>query len=256
MRSLIVAVAQPKTAPLDVAANAKTHASAVRAAKSRLVIFPEMSLTGYELDAPLLDVDDPRLAPLVDACTVTGTVALVGAPVAGPHIATVDAPVASVGAPVAGPHIAMLVIDGDGVRIAYRKQYPHPTNEQRFRPGPGPQVVVVDGWRLGLGICRDTGQPQHPQDTAALGIDAYVAGVLESKGGDDIMGTRARQIGTTYGVWVAFAGFAGPTGSGFDQTAGRSGIWAPTGNVAARAGSAAGEMARATFVREPATSLR
>ena len=57
----------------------------------------------------------------------------------------------------------------------------------------------------------------------------------------------SRRISTTYGAWVAISSFAGPTGSGYVATAGRSGIWAPNGSVAARAGRAPGEIARATL---------
>jgi predicted amidohydrolase len=40
---------QSACAAFDVAANAWSHATAVRAAQSRLVVFPELSLTGYDL---------------------------------------------------------------------------------------------------------------------------------------------------------------------------------------------------------------
>ena len=46
---LIVAVAQPPCAPHDVAGNARAHAAAVRDTRARVVVFPELSLTGYEL---------------------------------------------------------------------------------------------------------------------------------------------------------------------------------------------------------------
>lgn len=48
------------------------------------------------------------------------------------------------------------------------------TESERFAPGDGPAVHDVDGWRLGLAICKDTGVAQHAADTAALGIDAYL----------------------------------------------------------------------------------
>ncbi|MDG4801263.1 phosphotransferase [Micromonospora sp. WMMD980] len=99
--SLRIAVAQPLTRTDDVAGNAERHAAAVRAARARVVVFPELSLTGYELAAAPLDPSDDRLAPLRAACAATGTLALAGAP-------------------VAGPHIAVLAVDGDGVRVAYR----------------------------------------------------------------------------------------------------------------------------------------
>jgi predicted amidohydrolase len=235
MRSLVIAVAQPRTIPLDVATNATVHAAAVRAAAARVVVFPELSLTGYELDAPLVAPDDPQLTPLIQACAATDTVALVGAPVDGPYIAT-------------------LAIDGNGARVVYRKQHPH-SSEERFLPGPGPEILEIDGWRLGLGICRDTGIPAHAADTAALGIDAYVAGIVDAPAGELVAAERAQHIGNAYGVWVAFSSFAGPTGGGYTETAGRSGIWTPKGTVAARAGRATGEMARATMVAEELAHL-
>jgi predicted amidohydrolase len=61
---LRVAVAQPPCVPYDVAVNAVTHAATVCSAGARVVVFPELSLTGYELDAPAITVEDPRLAPI------------------------------------------------------------------------------------------------------------------------------------------------------------------------------------------------
>jgi predicted amidohydrolase len=227
-----IAVAQPACVPLDVAVNARVHAAAVRAARTRVVVFPELSLTGYELDAPLLAVDDPRLAPLVEACAATGTIVLAGAP-------------------IDGPHIAMLRVDATGVTVAYRKQNLGTAEAGRFRPGPCPEVLEVDGWRLGLAICKDTGIAGHAAATAELGIDAYVAGLVDAPEDEVIQEERARRIAADHDVWVAFASFAGPTGSGYPLTAGRSGIWSPDGKVVVRTGRAPGELARATLTREP-----
>ena len=80
---LTIAVAQPLCRSDDVASNIVTHVEAIRVANARVIVFPELSLTGYELDAPSITVDDPRLAPIVAACAETGTVALVGAPLDG-----------------------------------------------------------------------------------------------------------------------------------------------------------------------------
>jgi predicted amidohydrolase len=78
---LRVAAVQPACAAFDVVANAGWHAAAVRSARSRLVVFPELSLTGYELDAPAVPLDGAPLEPIVDACDEAGSVALVGAPI-------------------------------------------------------------------------------------------------------------------------------------------------------------------------------
>ena len=50
-RPLIVVAAQPAIVPGDVERNAIAHAEKVRAAAARVVVFPELSLTGYELGA-------------------------------------------------------------------------------------------------------------------------------------------------------------------------------------------------------------
>ena len=229
---LTVAVAQPSCASYDVAVNAVTHAATVRSAGARVVVFPELSLTGYELDAPAITVEDPRLAPIVEACAESGSLALVGAPVHG------DA---------GRSHIAMLAIDGTGATVAYRKMWLGTAESNRFDAGGKPAVLDVDGWRLGLAICKDTGIPQHASDTAALGIDVYVAGILESAEDEAVLSERARRVATGHQVWVAMASFAGSTGGGYAQAAGRSAIWTSDGDMIAHAGSEPGEIAHATL---------
>jgi predicted amidohydrolase len=227
---LTIAVAQPACIAYDIDANALLHAEAVRAARTRVVVFPELSLTGYELDAPTVAADDLRLAPIIDACAETGAIALVGAP-------------------VDGPHIAILAVDGLGATIAYRKVYVDPSESAHFIAGPAPAVIEVDCWRLGLGICRDTGIVAHAADTAALGIDVYVAGTLMHARETGEQDSRGHRIATGHGVWVAFASWANPTGAGYDQPAGRSTIWSPDGAIMARATTATGEIATATLTR-------
>ncbi|MEH0931309.1 carbon-nitrogen hydrolase family protein [Micromonospora sp. CPCC 205558] len=225
---LRLAVVQPPCVPLDVAANARAHAAVVRAARARLVVFPELSLTGYELDAPVVSVDDPRLRPLVEACAETNTLALAGAP-------------------VAGDHIAMLAVTGGGATVAYRKMWLGDAEARRFRPGDAPVVLDVDGWRVGLAICKDTGVAAHADRTAALGIDVYAAGVLEAARDAAVTDQRAHRTATTHGVWVAVASFAGSTGGGYTEAAGRSGIWTPDGEVFARGGTDPGESVSASI---------
>ena len=229
---LRIAVAQPSCVSYDVAANASTHAEAVRSAGARVVVFPELSLTGYELDAPPVEPGDPRMAPIVEACARTSSLALAGAPVAGDG---------------GRSHIAMLAIDGGGGAVAYHKLCLGTAEAVRFSPGSGPAVVEVDGWRLGLAICKDTGVPRQAADTAALGMDAYVAGVLESAEDAAVPDERARRVAADHHVWVAIASFAGSTGGGYAKAAGRSGIWAAGGSVIGRAGPEPGAIVRATL---------
>ena len=266
---LIVAVAQPPCTPHDVAANAWAHAAAIRApgaAGARVVVFPELSLTGYELDADPVDPGDERLQPIVQACADTGATALVGAPIAdnskkieegragngeGAAGNGEGAPGNGKGRTASGTgrtgpvFIAVLAVDGQGATVAYRKMWLGDDEAKRFTPGPTPAKQTVDGWRLGLAVCKDTGVPEHAAATAALGIDAYLAGTVKHLEEAGLQHERAQQIATRHYTWVAIASCAGPTGGGYDQTAGRSGIWAPDGSLIASTGPDPGEVTRA-----------
>lgn len=178
---LVVAAARPRSVPYDVAVNGEAHAEIVRAT-ARVVVFPELSLTGYELDAP------------------------VGAPVASDD----------------RDHIAMIAVEGNGATVAHRKMWLSEAESLRFRPGDIPAVMVVDGWRLGLAICKDTGIAQHASDTAVQGFDVYVAGVLDSAGDATIQDRRARRVAAEHHVWVVVASFAGSTGGGYEHAAARA----------------------------------
>ncbi|RLV08826.1 carbon-nitrogen hydrolase family protein [Streptomyces griseocarneus] len=230
---LTVAVAQPRCVDLDVAANAALHAEAVLAARARLVVFPELSLTGYDLAAPAVAVDDPGLAPLVDACRATGATALVGAPLRGED---------------GREYIATLAVTGEGAVPVYAKTCLHGDEGVRFTPGEKPVVLEIDGWRLGLAVCADVSVPQHAADTAALGIDAYVGSTLYGAGPeqaarrDGHMGERV----TAHGVWGVLSTVAGPSGE-YRETSGGSGVWAPDGSLVARAGTEAGAVVTATL---------
>jgi predicted amidohydrolase len=141
----------------------------------------------------------------------------------------------------------MLRVDGAGISVAYDKMWLGGPEAEHFSPGRRPAVIDVDGCRLGLAICKDTGVSTHASVVASRGIDVYVAGVCETEDDRDVQPQRARRVIADLGVWVAVAGFAGPTGGGFDSTAGRSSIWRPDGRLAASLDSRPGQVARATF---------
>lgn len=225
---LRLAVAQPVPHDDDLAASVEAHAALVAASGARVIVFPELSLTGYRFDAADLVPSDAVLAALVSACADAGALALVGAPVGGT--------------------IAVLTVDGVGANVVYRKVWVDVSEAGRFSPGPGPVVIEVDGWRLGLAVCRDTRFPEHDEATAALGMDVYVAGVVHHAHEAPVTEERALRVVADRGVWAATASHAGATGEGFAETAGGSGIWSPDGSCVARAGGEPGQVVTATLV--------
>lgn len=231
-RSLAVAAAQPVCVPGDVGANVAAHAGAVRTAGARLVVFPELSLTGYVLDAPAVVLDGGVLGPLVDACAAAGAVAVVGAPVAEG----------------VGRFIAMLEVSATGVRVAYRKMCLGGDEPGFFRAGDVAGVVQVDGWRVGIGVCKDTRMAVHLDAVHGVGVDLYVAGLVHHRHEVGELEVRARRIAAQMRVPVAFASAAGDTGPVYPDAAGCSAIWDRDGRCLAACGGSPGASAHTVLV--------
>jgi predicted amidohydrolase len=221
---LVTAVAQTSPIAANVEANVAEHARVLARAGeqgARVCVFPELSLTGYELDAIAADPehcqvapDDPRLAPIREACRAYGVHALVGAAV----------PDSDGGRSVLGTLIVSP--DAGGKVRCYAKRHLHGPELDLFRPGDTYLLLDVDGWRLGLAICYDAAVPAHAVGVRAAGADAYLVSALYAKGAEHRLTgqlTRAASLG----MWAALSQFVGRTGP-YD-TIGGSGVWRPGG---------------------------
>nr|WP_315397507.1 carbon-nitrogen hydrolase family protein [uncultured Duganella sp.] len=224
--SICIAAAQSPSVAGDVEANVGIHLAFIEAARAHgvgLLVFPELSLSGYEL--PMLrdcalTPDDPRLAPLRDAARAGGMTVIVGAPLANGQ-----------GAP---PHIAAFIFGADGALGVYRKQYLHAGEERHVQAGPiGAQATAMNGHSYALAICADTSQRTHAAAAAGAGATLYLAGVLVSKGGYAHDAALLRQYAADFNLGVLMANHAAPSG-GYD-VAGGSAVWAGGGVLLARA---------------------
>lgn len=224
-----IAVVQLASIPGDVVGNAAEHARLIGAAAAQgaaVVVFGELSLTGYELAVierdpqATLAPDDRRLAPLIAACRETGAIAIAGAPVARDG----------------GRLLAAIVLDGEGVRDVYGKQHIHDTESHLFTPGDRQVILEVAGCRLALAVCADSGVPQHAAQYEAEGADAYLVGAFHVGDEDQIAAERMAARARDYGLWVALAEHAGDSGTGSGNACGGSGFWAPGGALVTRLG--------------------
>ncbi|MFJ4778964.1 carbon-nitrogen hydrolase family protein [Streptomyces sp. NPDC088762] len=220
-----IAAAQLTCLPADVPANAaRAAALAVRARAegAELVVFPEFTLTGYELAALAADpglwtgADDPRLDPLRSAGVATAVnVALPGA---GPR-----------------PLIATLVYGADGTHLTtYAKQHLFRHEQDLFEPGAGDGRFELGGIRFSLGICYDNHFPELPGRGAADGCRVHLASSLYGTG--DGIGERATVhpgIAREHGVYVVLANHVGPAGPW--TGCGGAAVWAPGGALLAEA---------------------
>ncbi|MET9426335.1 MULTISPECIES: carbon-nitrogen hydrolase family protein [unclassified Streptomyces] len=227
---LRVAAAQACPVAGDVEANAAVVADMVREAAgsgARVVVFPEKFLTGYEPgliaaepERCAVQGEDGRLEPVREACRDAGVVGVVGAAVyeAGEL------------------YVSALVLDDQG-RLAgrYDKQTLFAGEREVYRQGAAGCTVEVDGWRLGIGVCYDSGFPEHARAAALDGCHAYVVGALFGVGNgyhESRMWFPARAFDNT--MYTVLANHVGVTGGW--HTCGGSGVWGPDGRLVAEAG--------------------
>jgi NAD+ synthase (glutamine-hydrolysing) len=158
---LRVALAQINPTVGDIPGNARKIAEHTRAAREEgaaLVVFPELSLTGYPPEDLLLKTSFlNRAATALDelAAQTRGIVALVGFPESAEDVY----------------NAAAVLADGE-VAAIYRKMYlPNygVFDEQRyFQSGAEAGIFELNGIPMGLTICEDIWEPGPPAMTAAL----------------------------------------------------------------------------------------
>ncbi|CCH20044.1 Putative nitrilase/cyanide hydratase and apolipoprotein N-acyltransferase [Micromonospora lupini str. Lupac 08] len=173
---LTVATVQATPTPGDVAGNALAAAELVRRAAgqgARVAVLPELYLCAYHPPTLAADpvgtdvavdpagvVADGRLDPLRAAARTAGITVVVGA--AARH-------------PDGRRTIAALVVDRAGtVRVGYDKQQLWGDERELFSPGGRGATLLVDDWRLGLGVCYDGCFPEHGRAAALDGAHAYL----------------------------------------------------------------------------------
>jgi NAD+ synthase (glutamine-hydrolysing) len=226
---LRVALCQSNLAVGDLEGNLARVEADIAAAAAQgadLVVFPELSLTGYPPEDLLLN---PQLAETASqglrtlAASVTGTVAVVGFPALDGDLF----------------NAAAVVADGDVVGI-YRKHFlPNygVFDEQRyFARGERALVVEVGGVRVGITVCEDLWYPGGPGQWAA--IDGNAELIVNLSGSPYHRGKGAErermlaQRAGDYGCFVAFCNAVG----GQDELVfdGHSLVLDPMGQVVAR----------------------
>ena len=210
MSTLTIAAAQSISLAGDISGNIARHSRFIEAAAEQgvdLLVFPELSLTGYEgQDAATLAIDpqDAVLQPLRDLARELGVTAVVGMPI---RLEGSDAVL-----------IGALVLGADGSLGVYSKQHLHTGEELVFAPGFGGPTLNIGGDVVALAVCADFTHASHAAAAADQGARLYAVDTAILQG-------YARQ----HSMAVLMANHGGLTGGW--QSAGRSGIWSEEGSL-------------------------
>lgn len=218
--NLAIAAIQSISIKGNIAANVARHAQLARAAANqgaKFVLFPELSLTGYELAIARevsMHCDDPRLNELRMVAKELAATIVVGAPIVGDGGAL---------------HIAALSFGPDGDLPIYTKQHLHSGEAEVFAPGEGGEPLNIHGTKIALAVCADISQASHPERAAASGASVYAASVLITDNGYETDTGLLQQYAESCGMMVAMANHGAATGGW--KPAGRSAIWDAEGKL-------------------------
>jgi predicted amidohydrolase len=230
-----LAVAQTCPIAGDVAANISEHLRLARMAAAEgaeVVLYPELSLTGYEpaiASQLAFAEDDTRLAPLRETAAAAALTIIVGAPLrSGTRL-----------------HIAAFILRPDGSASIYTKHHLGafgasaavdgaipPAEATVFASGDRNPAIALRVGTASVAICADAGRNAHAQRAADAGAAAYLASMFVIPSEYDADATRLRGYAARFRMVVALANFGGATGG--LAAAGRSAIWAETGALLAR----------------------
>jgi predicted amidohydrolase len=244
---LTVSAVQSVALPGGLAANIDEHVRLLEDADghgARLAVFPELSLTGYDLDLLADDSNwltrpSAQLSELQAACEDMGLAAVVGAAVREPD---------------GTPRLASVLIRPGTPALIAPKVHLHGRERELFEPGERPAVVDLDGWNVALAVCFDVAHPRHAAEAAAAGADLYAASsvyvVGEERRVDLHFGARA--MDSRFFALLANAG--GTTALG--PSCGLSGVWGPDGHRMASAAGSGSEVVSALLFRSALTAHR
>ena len=227
---MILAAAQTVPKRGDVDANVAQHLDLARRAADEgaaLVLYPELSLTGYELDLAAdlaFTHDDPRLDPLREFARESGVTLVVGAPLRHDDKLL----------------LTVLILKPDGGVAHYAKRHlgafpadvnpggPVPPPEPSvFAPGTEHPVLELGGRKVAFAICADIGHPQHVADAAARSADTLLASMFFLPQDRETEHGRLSGYAREHEMWVVVGNYGGPTGG--LPSGGASGAWSPAG---------------------------
>lgn len=228
MPSLRTALLQSSGRPGDVAENLKVleeAAGRAAAAGARLLVCPEMFLTGYAIgdDVPKLaePADGPGARAVAEIAVCHGIAVHYGYPERADDLI----------------HNSAQLIGPDGERLAnYRKTHLFGSFEQQwFTPGETAVVQAeLDGIRVGLLICYDVEFPENVRAHALAGTDLLLVPTAQMHPFQFVAESLVPVRAFESQMYIAYVNRTGPEGE--FEFVGLSSLASPDGAVRTRAG--------------------
>jgi predicted amidohydrolase len=208
-----ICVAQAEAVKGDIRQNLENHKKLIDLAvdnKAEMIIFPELSITGYEPELAkelANDKDDSRLNDLQEISDTHEIIIGVGMPTKfkGDF------------------RITMIIFQPHQPRESYSKQHVHADEYPFFVNGDKQVFLSSNNNKIAIGICYETSVPKHSEYAFNHGANVYIASSLESRKAIGRALENLSGVARKYNMTVLLANYVGQSG-GYD-CAGLTSIW-------------------------------
>ncbi|MDD4760927.1 MAG: carbon-nitrogen hydrolase family protein [Bacteroidaceae bacterium] len=214
-----VAIAQIEAIKGNVEKNIENHLKWIKQAiknKADMLVFPELSVTGYEPDLAeklATSQDDVRLDEIQSLSDKNGITIGVGLPTKEEN----------------DTFVSMIIFQPHKERITYSKQYLYPPEESIFKAGKNPLVLNFETEIVSPAICYETSNKAHCEFAKRNKATIYIASVLSSINGIDAELKKLSGIAKNNNLVTFMANYVGESG-GY-KCAGKSSVWDATGKL-------------------------
>ena len=184
-----------------------------------LLVFPELSLTGYEPGRAAelsCSSDDPRLDVFQQKCDQTGISIGVGVPLNTNGL----------------PRISTLIFRPNATPWIYSKRFLHPDERPYFDCGSRSDATIYSSPKITLAICYELSVPKHAEMAFKSGSTAYIASVAKTAHGLENARQQLSDIAKRYSALVMLSNCLGVHDGA--ECIGGSAAWDRNGNLLAQ----------------------
>ncbi|GAA4469317.1 carbon-nitrogen hydrolase family protein [Nibrella saemangeumensis] len=213
-------IAQTRPAKGDMPQNTVAHIRFIDLAIANgadLIIFPELSITGYEpeLAAELATTPEDSRFDIFQQISDTRQVTIgIGVPTRTEQ----------------GICIGLVIFQPGQPRHLYSKKYLHPDEEPFFVSGETTTGLIGGNASIALAICYEISVPEHSENAHKQGAGVYIASVAKSVAGVEKAVDTLSHIASRYSMPVLMANCIGPCDN--FEAGGKSAVWNSKGELA------------------------
>jgi len=188
-----------------------------------VIVFPELSLTGYELELAdqLSYQQEPDEFRMLSESSVKNNIVVI----AGYPLKTEKSK----------PSIGAVIFFPNGYIEYYSKQYLHTGEDTYFSPGKEDYLFSIKNYRIAVAICADFSNPSHSANAVLNGADMYITSALISEHAYQADARILSKIASKHKMPVLLSNHISQTGGW--PACGRNTVWDSSGEVVLTSGN-------------------